>query len=251
VTPIDISGVTQITWKAQRNSADGPVLSKTKTGGQISFVNTGTDGKFKVAILATDTSPLSDWYQHFSSITDALGNITTIEVGRMQVGLLPTWTWVPSLVGVEALYTVRQIIGDTAQSDQLLTDSQINWAISEYSNEWLAAAECCRNLSIQFARQVDIGEGPMKKNYSQKSRQYASLARDLEQRGFARGGVTAYVGGVSITDKTAQVTDSDRVPPQFVIAMHDNLLPESPVGLQTNANLGEPQNFGGVTGPVP
>jgi hypothetical protein len=250
-TPIDISGVTEISWYARRNLDDAIVLTKLKSAGQITFVTSGVDGQFQVQLTAADTAPLSGWYMHFATLTGVGPTITTVEVGRMMVGIAPSWTWDPGQVGVEPLYTVRHIIGDTTQSDQLLTDQQIKWAVNEYSNEWLSAAECCRNIAVNFARQVDIGEGPMRKNYSQKSRQYASLARDLEQRGFARGGVTAYVGGVSITDKTAQVTDSDRVPPQFVIAMHDNLLPESPVGLQTNANLGEPQNFGGVTGPVP
>ena len=248
---VDISTAAEIKWYCQRNETDGPVLIKTLTSAQIAFVTDGTNGQFYVNILTTDTLQLSDWYQHLASITDGNGNITTVAVGRMQVAIKPNWTWVPSLVGIEPLYTVRNIIGDTIQSDQLLTDQQIEWANEQYSNEWLAAAECARNIAIGFARQVDIGEGALKKNYSQRSKQYFRLAADLEQRGYARGGVQAYTGGTSIADKENSLANSDRVPPNFLIAMHDNLLPESPVGLQSDANLGAPQDMGALTGPIP
>jgi hypothetical protein len=244
VTPVDISGATQITWTAQRNSADAVALTKTKTGGGITFVTNGTDGKFQVAITSADTSSgLLGWYAHTASIL-AGGITTTVEAGRFVIN--PTdWTWNPGSVGVEQLYTVRQLIGDYVQSDQLLTDSQIRWALTRYSNEWQAAAECCRNIAANFARQVDIGEGPMKKNYSQRYKAFWSLGAQLHQIGMARGGVTAYVGGISVTDKVNVVSNTDRVSPNFVIAMHDNLLPEGPVGLQTNANLGVPTEQSG------
>jgi len=248
---IDISTADDIVWYCQRNETDGPVLTKRKSTNGIVFYTNGTDGKFQVNLTATDTASLSDWYQHLATIFDGNNNPTTVTVGRMQVGIKPNWTWVPSLVGIEPLYTVRNIIGDTIQSDQLLSDQQITWANEQYSNEWLAAAECARNIAIGFARQVDIGEGALKKNYSQRSKQYFRLAADLEQRGYARGGVQAYTGGTSISDKENSLANTDRVPPNFLIAMHDNLLPESPVGLQSDANLGAPQDLGALTGPIP
>jgi len=248
---LDISTVNEILWYCQRNETDGIVLTKRKSTGGITFVTNGTDGLFQVMLTSSDTQALSDWYQHIAVITDGNGYVTTVTIGRMQVGIKPNWTWVPSLVGVEPLYTVRNIIGDTVQSDQLLGDSVIEWAIEQYSNEWLAAAECARNIAIGFARQVDIGEGALKKNYSQRSKQYSRLAADLEQRGYSRGGAQAYAGGTSITDKENALANTDRVPPSFLIAMHDNLLPESPVGLQSDANLGAPQDLGALTGPIP
>lgn len=238
----NISGISQITWSVQRNATDGVIVSKTYTAGQISFPNSGTDGRFQVQISSTDTSAMSGWYQHFASITDASNNVTTVEVGRMQVGLQPSWTWDPGSVGVESLYTVRQLIGDTIQSDQQLQDQQILWAIGEYSNEWLAAAECCRNIAAYYSRLVDTVEGTLRTLYSSRTKRYQSLAADLEQRGFARGGTTVYAGGISITDKQNVVANTDRVPPNFVIAMYDNLLPEGPVGIQTNSNLSAPND---------
>jgi hypothetical protein len=243
---VDISGATEIQWSAMLNATSTAVVSKAKTTGGISFVNTGTDGLFQVAITSTDTSPLSGWYVHTAAVFGASNSKSTVTVGRMNVGIAPIWTWNPGSVGVDSLYTVRRLIGDVNQSDQLLSDQEIRWAISEYSNEWLAAAECARNISAGFSTQIDIVQGELKTNYSQRAKAFATLARDLEQRGFTRGGVTAYVGGISITDKQNQVADTDRVPPQFVLAMFDNTLPESPVGHQANVGLGasEDQSIG-------
>lgn len=238
--PVDISTVTDITWTARRNITDAVAITKLKSTGGIVFTNTGTDGKFTLKLAPADTSPLSDWYIHQASITDASGNVTTVTIGRMNVGLPPNWTFVPSLVGVESLYTVRRLIGDVVQSDPLLSDQEVLWAIGQYTNEWLAAAECCRNISSFYARQVDLVEGQLKNNYSQRSKRYSQLAVELEQRGFTRSGAAPYVGGTSLTDKNNQVENTDRTPPQFVIGMFDNLLPESPVGHQTGAGQGLP-----------
>ena len=55
-----------------------------------------------------------------------------------------------------------------------------------------------------------------------------------------------YVGGVSVTDKAAQVTDPDRVTPQFNIGMQDNLLP---VGVGSgNETPGNPSGGNGPDG---
>jgi hypothetical protein len=246
-TAIDISSVTEITWKAGRNVADGAVITKTKTGGGIAFTTSGVDGKFTLTLTPTNTGALSDWYMHWASITDAFGNVTTVTVGRMMVGLPPTWSWVPSLVGVEDLYTVRDMIGDVRQSDQLLQDQQILAQIAIYSNVFLAAAGCCRSIAAFYGRDVDLVEGQLKTNWSNRTRMYRQLAIDLEQRGMSRGGAAAYAGGISLTDKQNNVANTDRTPPQFVIGMFDDLLPESPVGHQTGAGQGIAEEVSGIS----
>lgn len=219
---VDISGVTQISWNARRNKTATAVITKTKTGGQITFVTTGTNGQFEVAITAADTALLDGYYLHEAIITDASGSITTVTIGRMQVGLAPQWTYNPGEVGTTDLYTVRNLIGDVLVSDQLLSDPEVLAAISQYSNTYLAAAEACRNISARNARKVDISNGSMRTNYSQMSARYAVLARELEQRGMMTGGATAYVGGISVADKQANDDDTDRVAPQFTIGEFDD-----------------------------
>lgn len=232
---VDISGASEILWMALRNLSSTAAVIKRKSTGGISFTNTGSDGKFTLSLSSTDTAALDDWYIHTATVTDAAGNVTTCTVGRMQVGLPPNWTWSPSQVGLDDLYTVRSLIGDTRQADQLLSDQQIRWARSIYSNVWLAGAECCRMIAANFAVQVDTVQGELKTNYSMRRRAFQSLGIDLEQRGMARGGATAYMGGVSISDKFSVASDADRVQPQFVLGQWDNLLPEAPVGHQTGA----------------
>lgn len=232
--PVNISGVTDISWSAQRNLTDPAILTKTLSGGGISLVGGGTTGQFQVSILTSDlsvASGISGWYMHKASLIQG-ANVTTCTVGRMQVGQSPNWTWDPGSVGIEDLYTVRSLIGDTNIADQQLADQQIKWTISEYSNVWLAAAECCRMIAGWYARRVDTSEGLLRTTYSSQRKAYQSLAADLENRGMARGGVTAYTGGTSIADKALNVQNTDRKSPQFVLAQWDNILPEFPVGHQ-------------------
>jgi len=223
---IDISGSTEIAWSAIRDDLDVPVISKTKTGGGITFVTDGTDGKFQVAILATDTASLSGSYIHQATVTDGDGNPTTVSVGRMQVGLAPTWTYDSTALRTNTLYQVRRLVGDVLASDQQLQDEEIRFAISLYSNVYLAAAECCREIAAQYSRKVNTVQGAsgLQTNYSQQAIAYTLRAKELENRGMARGGTMPYMGGISIADKVAQQNDTDRVQPSFIIGMDDNLL---------------------------
>jgi hypothetical protein len=233
--PVNISTVTQITWTCFRSlQLSTPLITKTLTGGEITFTGIGTNGQFQVTILPADTQSLSGWYIHQASIADASGNQTTVTVGRMNVGLAPNWTYDDGSSATQDIYYVRGLIGDTIESDQLLSDQIIFASLDNYSTTELAAAECCRMIAARFARQVDVVQGELKTNYSNRRKAYMAQAVDLETRGMARGGAQAYAGGISAEDKIANVCDPDRVSPQFNIGMFDNLLPESPVGHETN-----------------
>jgi hypothetical protein len=182
---VDISGATQITWTARTNLDAAAAITKTKTGGQISFVTTGTDGKFQVQVNPADTAALTGFYMHYATITDGAGNVSTVAVGRMQVGLSPAWTYTPALLSTSSLYQVRLLVGDILQGDQQMNDAEINFYVTQFSNVNLAAAACCRHLALRFARLVDTVQGTLKTNYSSKSKQYFALGRDLEARGMA------------------------------------------------------------------
>lgn len=235
-TVVDISTVTEIVWTARLAGDTAAVLTKTKSGGQITFYAGGTDGKFQVAITSANTTALAavgNMFVHEATITDAASNITTVTVGRMQVGLLPMWTYDPSLIATNSVYAVRDLIGDTKSGDVLLFDGEISAAISNYSNTYLAAAECCRKIASRFGRDVDTQQGELRTMYSSRRKAYQSLGVDLEQRGFARGGIMGYAGGISQSDKDSYVSDTDRVQPQFNIGMMDDLIPTGPIGHET------------------
>lgn len=226
---VDISAVTEITWKAL-NEDGTVVLTKTKTGGGIVFSTSGADGKFVVTLTKTDTALLSGYYQHEASIKDVANNITTVTVGRMQVGLVPTWTYNPAQLTTNNVYQVRRLIGDTKYADQQMQDQEIQWYVDNYGNVWTAAANCARALAAEFSRLVDTVQGELRTLYGQKAKNYFLTASQLELQGKARGGVYVLAGGISVSDKESQVADTDRVAPQFNIEMFDNLLPTSPVG---------------------
>src|SRR6266498_2303077 len=122
-TAVDISTVSDITWIAKLNASTAAVVSKTKLTGGIAFTNTGTDGKFTVSLTKVDTAALTGNYEHYASITDAIGAITTVTVGRLQVGLEPVWTFDASSVSSQDLYGVRALYGDTIYAEQQLPDS--------------------------------------------------------------------------------------------------------------------------------
>jgi hypothetical protein len=242
---VDISGATQITWTARTNLDAAAAITKTKTGGQISFVTTGTDGKFQVQVNPADTAALTGFYMHYATITDGAGNVSTVAVGRMQVGLSPAWTYTPALLSTSSLYQVRLLVGDILQGDQQMNDAEINFYVTQFSNVNLAAAACCRHLALRFARLVDTVQGTLKTNYSSKSKQYFALGRDLEARGMATA-IPAYAGGISVQDVQNQTQDTDRVQPQFTIGMTDNLFyPVGPVGVEAPLGfMDTAQDFG-------
>jgi len=228
---VDISGATQISWTCRLDLDGTPLVTKTKTGGGVTFVNTGTDGKFQVAVLPADTSQLSGFYIHAAVITDGAGNVSTVEVGRMQVGIAPAWTYNPMELANSTLYQTRLLIGDILQGDQQMTDAEVNYFVTQYSNVTLAAAACCRHLATRYARAVDIVQGNLKTNYSNKSKQYFAMSVDMEQRGYATA-IGGYAGGISREDVQTQQQNTDRVQPEFTIGMSDNFLPVGPLAVE-------------------
>lgn len=144
-----------------------------------------------------------------------------------------TWTYTPATIATDPLMQVRRLIGDVLTGDEQLQDEEINWEISQFSNIYLAAAQCCRNIAAQFSRKVDTVEGELRTMYSAQARNYAARGVEYQQFGMSRGGAVPYAGGISIADKINQTNNADRVPPQFNLGMDDDLLPVGPVGNQT------------------
>ncbi|MDE2467772.1 MAG: hypothetical protein KGL35_03280 [Bradyrhizobium sp.] len=144
-----------------------------------------------------------------------------------------TWSYNPATLATVKKDQVRLLIGDTASPDPLMQDEEINFLISLRNSIYGAAAECCRSLAAQFARQADSTQGSMHTTYSSKSRAYASRAAQYENMAISRSGALPFAGGISIADKQQTEADSDRVPPQFNIGMDDNPLPVGPAGNET------------------
>lgn len=117
---------------------------------------------------------------------------------------------------------VRFLIGDTNIKDQLLTDAEINWALSQYNFvAYRAAIRCCESIILKFSRLADETVGQVKIMYSQKAKSYQSALITLRNRATMESAVP-YAGGISVSDKQLNDQDNDRVRPDFTKHMMEN-----------------------------
>lgn len=98
---------------------------------------------------------------------------------------------------------VRFEIGDTNKDDQLLSDEEIEFALSAETDTYRAAARCCEFLARKFAREADYRLGPMSVSASQRSEAFRKLSILLRQKA---GGGVPYAGGLS---KQERITDAN------------------------------------------
>lgn len=217
---IDISTVSEIAWSAQRDLSSAPVLSKTKTGGGITFVTDGTDGKFQVSLTAANTSSLTGFYIHQASITDDTGSVSTVTTGRMQVGRLPvsTYSGDPQLSDRDA---VRMYIGDTDSSSWQLTDPEIDYLLTKFGTPLFAAAQAARNIAAKYGRKITKRVGDLSISYAELQKNYLDLAAELDAQAATMGAVP-YAGGTSIADIVAVNENTDRPKPSFRRGMFDD-----------------------------
>lgn len=222
---IDISTVQEIAWNASRDLDSAPVLTKTKTGGGIQLISGGTGGIFQVNLAASDTQPLTAYYTHQATITDASGNVTTVALGRMQVGRAPIWTYSgdPRLSDRDA---VRFYISDTDAANPLYYDGEIDYLLTKFPTPLFAAAQAARSLAAKFAGQVTSKKvGDLAITYAEKVKNYLALAASLQSQAEMAGAVL-YSGGTSKSDMEAVAADSNRVPQPFSRGQFD-ITPQS------------------------
>lgn len=131
-----------------------------------------------------------------------------------------TWTYSgnPSSTNRDA---IRFLIGDTDNTDQLVTDEEIAYALAQEGSAYIAAARICRSVASKFARYMDQSVGDLSISYSQRYTQFTALADRLESDGSSRLGVP-FAGGISVAAKEAVTDDSDRIQPAIKIGVQDN-----------------------------
>ena len=118
--------------------------------------------------------------------------------------------------------TVRFLIGDTENCDQLLQDGEIVWVLGQYNNAPInAAVRCCETIISKFSRLADESVGQVRISFSQKAKGYRDMLRDLRNR-LATESMVPYAGGVSISDMQTVRSNNDRVPPDFGKHMMEN-----------------------------
>lgn len=113
---------------------------------------------------------------------------------------------------------VRYLVQDTDDKDWLITDEEINFALSQKgSNLYRAAALVCRTIAAQLGRQLTLVDPAMKLDANEQYEHYIELAKEYEKDGMRSGGVGLFAGGISKSDRDARRDDSDRISPAFSV----------------------------------
>jgi hypothetical protein len=121
---------------------------------------------------------------------------------------------------VSTLDWVRYKIGDTDSNDQLLTDGEVAFQITE-CGRFEAAARCCEAIAGKYARDADFGNMSLNVSRSQRVEQYERLATTLRKQGIGR--LTPSNPSASIDWKRDRDSESDNVvQPMFRRGQDDN-----------------------------
>lgn len=136
-----------------------------------------------------------------------------------------TWTYAndPATFPRDA---VRFLIHDTNESDQLLSDEEIAWLLSQNGNNvYKAAVSGAYAVSANFSNQaVTKTVGALSLSYQARSQHYTDLAKSIKNQYLSIGATFApYAGGISKTDKETQEADTEWDKPAFSRNIHRNV----------------------------
>lgn len=109
---------------------------------------------------------------------------------------------------------VRFLVGDTDTNDELITDEEIAWLLTENGNVYSAAAAAAQTIAAIFARFVNKNVGDLSLDASDKHKHYLDLADTLRRKAAIQA-ATPFAGGISIASKDSFEDDMDRVQPKF------------------------------------
>ena len=127
------------------------------------------------------------------------------------------------------LDAIRLLVGDTDTSDELLSDIEINFYLTQTSNLMLAASMAADAIASGYARMIDSEVDEIRALASQRYNQYRSLSQRLAERskdealgGLASTPTGVFAGGLSIAGTRSERNASDRVPARFRRDLHTN-----------------------------
>lgn len=121
---------------------------------------------------------------------------------------------------------VRFYVQDTDSEDQLLSNEEIDAALTSYSNNvFRAGATAARAIALQLGRRPSVRLAIAGLDSKAQYEQYMAIARDLEARaGLGAGGSATgkglFAGGISKADMDTRKQDSDRPTPAFTTKTH-------------------------------
>ena len=114
---------------------------------------------------------------------------------------------------------VRFRLGDTDTANEILTDTEIDALLTQFTSVPLAAAQGCLRIIAEFARDIDRSGLGMRATRSQKVQHYRDLYTSLLRE--SNKNVEISVGGLSISEKDSFGEDTDAVQPAFEVGQDD------------------------------
>lgn len=116
---------------------------------------------------------------------------------------------------------VRLLVGDTATTDQQVSDEEVAFALLEAGNNvYGAGAWVAQAIAGKYARRVSMSADGVSQQFAQRQKHYADLAARLEKRaveGVVGGAPSGMFAGGTERGLT---TDSPEV--LFRVGMHDD-----------------------------
>lgn len=123
---------------------------------------------------------------------------------------------------------VRFLVQDTtepvAPAVGLVQDEEIDWALTQQTNLYLAAALVARAIGAKFSAKASVKQvGDLRIEHTETAKRYFALADQLTAQAGTVGRLAApYFGGISYADKQIDETNSDRVLPAFRVNQFDS-----------------------------
>ena len=117
---------------------------------------------------------------------------------------------------------MRFLVGDTNTARPELSDSEVDFLLSEEGGDAArAAARAAEALAAKYVKIADEKQvGPLRLTYTEKAARFTTLAKSLWRRA-AASSVAPYAGGISVSDKEANEANTDRVAPALSRDMMD------------------------------
>jgi hypothetical protein len=131
-----------------------------------------------------------------------------------------TYTGNPTSVPLDA---IRLILGDTDTTNYLLTDSELNYFLTQENNNiYYAGHHAASAIAGKFSRLADKSLGPLSISLSQKAANYRQLSKDLYDHAIYDVNIapTPFSGTSETGDRLN--TDDLAVPPLFKRGDFDN-----------------------------
>lgn len=128
-----------------------------------------------------------------------------------------SWSYDPDQLQTDPKDQVRFLVGDVVESQPLVQDEEIMFALDQAKNVYDAAALICESIAGMFSRQVDRQTGDVRTSFSQRAKAYAERAKEFREKAgsMALARAKPLAGGISVSDKRRAGRNTDRVKPAF------------------------------------